>query len=149
MRNNGNLKSFWVFAVLLLMLIFHWTGYDSIQTQEIQENKENPCEEKKEGRKNLHNVLESIDIKWLKHQFANIQTLWSSYQSYHVYYKVSSWQVSLSRLCSKTATNVWRLEQLFAVLSKPRKSSFLSGHIKHEKVNDFIENYKLCDFLEH
>ena len=42
-----------------------------------------------------------------------------------------------------------RLEQLFAVLSKPRKSSFLSGHIKHEKVNDFIENYKLCDFLEH
>ena len=62
-RNNGNLRSFWVFAVLSLMLIFHSAEYDSIQTQEIQENKGNPCEEKKEGRKNLHNVLESIDIK--------------------------------------------------------------------------------------
>ena len=58
-----NLKSFWVFAVLLLMLIFRSTEYNSIQTQEIQENKENPCEEKKKGRKNLHNFLESIDIK--------------------------------------------------------------------------------------
>ena len=61
LRNNRNLESFWVFAVL--MLIFHSTEYDSIQTQEIQENKGNPCEEKKEGRKNLHNGLESIDIK--------------------------------------------------------------------------------------
>ena len=52
-------------------------------------------------------------------------------------------------MSSTTVTNVWRLEQLFAVLSKPHKSSFLSAHIKHEKVNDFIENYKLCDFLEH
>ena len=55
----------------------------------------------------------------------------------------------LSRLCSTTATDVWRLEQLFVVLSNPFKSSFLSAHIKHEKVNDFIENYELCDFLEH
>ena len=45
------------------MLIFHSTEYDSIQTQEIQEHKENPCEEKRKGQKNLHNVLESIDIK--------------------------------------------------------------------------------------
>ena len=47
----------------VIMLIFHSTEYNSIQTQEIQENNENPCEEKKKGRKNLHNVLESIDIK--------------------------------------------------------------------------------------
>ena len=53
MRNNGNLKSFWVFAVLLLMLIFHSTEYNSIQTQEIQENKENPCEEKEERTEEL------------------------------------------------------------------------------------------------
>ena len=76
--------------------------------------------------------------------------IWSSDKSYHIYYKVSSWQVAYPD-CAPSAivTNVWRLEQLFAVLSNPRKSSFLCAHLNHDKVNDFIENYKLCDFLEH
>ena len=74
----------------------------------------------------------------------------SSYKSCRVYFKVSSWQVACPDCApSATVTNVWRLEQIFVVLSNRCKSRFLSAHIKHEKVNDFIENYKLCDFLEH
>ena len=60
-------------------------------------------------------------------------------------------RVGLSRLCSAT------FEQLFAVLATSSKfclsEQFLSkywfrAHIKHEKVNDFLENLNSCEFLE-
>ena len=55
--------------------------------------------------------------------------------------------------------NFWRLEQRFAVLAASSKfclsEQFLSkilhwfrAHIKHEKVNDFVENLNSCDLLE-
>ena len=68
-------------------------------------------------------------------------------------------RLGMSRLCS--AINVWPTFGVwcsFAVLATSSKfclslSNFWAkyrfrAHIKHEKVNDFIENFNSCEFLE-
>ena len=62
--------------------------------------------------------------------------------------------LGLSRLCLATIEQLWHWEELFAVLKTWWYFCVLSNfcakyrpRANKKKINDFIENFKLCEFL--
>ena len=73
------------------------------------------------------------------------------------WFMLKRWMWACPDCTRQLLSNFWRLEQLFAVLATSSNfclsdnfwAKYWFGiHIKHEKVNDFVESFNSCKFIE-